>query len=369
MMNFDIPLSEIAIPKLHEGTKEEVLKDLRSLAELNPEQVITRNYYRVQGKYSESTWSRYYGTFHEFKRQAGIILTRQQHNLEKQIAKHASVDHYRKINDERRSYGNKYDKPSGDRFQQVIIISDLHDKHVDPFYMKVLLDTLKRVNPEVICLNGDIFDLPEFSKYLVDPREWDVVGRIKYVHEQILKPIREVCPKAQIDFIEGNHEFRLLKHLADATPALRAVLSDLHGFTISSLLGLDQFNINYIAKGDLGVYTLADSHKEIAKNYKIYFDSFIVSHEGSARDLGFPGVNGHHHKTIIDSLYNEHFGAYNWIQCGAGHKLDATYCHPKWQQGFVIATCDTLKRRTVFDTITFSESFAVVGGVFYQKEP
>ena len=366
-MTSDNPLSEIAIPKLQQGTKEETLADLRSLAESNPEQVITRNYYRINGKYSESTWSRYWGTFHEFKRRAGIILSRQQHSLEKQIAKHASVEHYKELDKHRKNYGNRYDKPNSSRFKQIVIISDLHDINVDPFYMGILLDTLCRVNPDIICLNGDIFDLPEFSKYLVDPREWDVVGRIKFVHEHILKPIREICPDAQIDFIEGNHEFRLLKHLADATPALRAVLSDLHGFTVASLLGLDKFEVNYIAKGDLGVYSLSDMHREIAKNYKVYFDSFIVSHEAGAKNLGFPGVNGHHHKTVVESLYNEHFGSYNWIQCGAGHKLDASYCHPKWQQGFVIATCDTHSRQTVFDTVTFSEEFAVVGGVFYER--
>lgn len=363
----DVPLSEVAIPKLHEGSKEETLADLRAMAEANPEQVISRNYYRVHGKYSESAWSRFWGTFHEFKRQAGIVLSRQQHNLEKHIAKHASVDHYRALNSERRSYGNKYDKPKNGRFKQVVVLGDLHDKNVDPFFMEVLLETLKRIKPDIIVLNGDIFDLAEFSRYTVDPRDWDVVGRIKYSHDNIIKPIREACPDSQIDFIEGNHEYRLLKHLADATPALRAVLSDLHGFTVSSLLGLDKFKINYIAKGDLATYTLADTHKQITKNYKIYYDSFIVCHDNSAKSLGYPGINGHNHKTVVDSMYNEHFGAYNWIQHGCGHKLDAEYCHSKWQQGFVIATCDTLKRKTVFDIVTFAEDFAVVGGVYYDR--
>ena len=51
----ETPLSETAIPKLNDGSKEETLADLRSLAEANPEQVISRNYYRINGKYSEST--------------------------------------------------------------------------------------------------------------------------------------------------------------------------------------------------------------------------------------------------------------------------------------------------------------------------
>lgn len=363
------PLSETIIPKLHEGTAEEVLHDVRALAEANPERVLTRNYYRIHGSYSESVWNRYFGTFLELRRQAGILLTRQQHQLERQIAKHASVDHYRDMNADRNSYGHKYDRPTSKRFKQVVVASDFHDKNVDKFMLEVFLDTLKRVQPDVVCLGGDVLDLPEFSKYFCDPRDFDVVGRIKFAHEHILKPIREACPDAQIDFIEGNHEFRLLKHLADATPALRAVLSDLHGMTISSLLGLDKFQINYIAKGDLAAYTLSDVHKQVAKNYKVYWDCFAVSHESDGKKLGVPGINGHHHKTVIEPQYSHQFGAYNWIQIGCGHKLDAEYCHPKWQHGFCIVTCDTETKQTVFDTITFSENFAVVGGKFYERKP
>lgn len=363
----DVPLSESIIPKLHDCTAAEALEDVRSLAQANPEMAMTRNWYRVHGKYSESAWTRYFGTFHELKRQAGIVLSRQQHNLEKQIAKHASVDHYREMNVERRSYGNKYDKPTDKRFKQAVILSDLHDKNCDIFFLDVIMDTLKRVQPDLVILGGDIFDLPEFGRYGVDPRDWDVVGRIKYAHDNILAPIREICPDAQIEFLEGNHEARLLKHLADATPALRAVLSDLHGMTVSSLLGLDKFQINYVAKGDLSAYTLADHHKQVTKNYKVYWDSFIVGHDSSVANLGYPCLWGHHHKTIIQPAYNEIFGSYSKIQLGCGHKLDAEYCHPKWQLGFCIATCDTMTRQTVFDTVTFSENFAVVGGVYYER--
>lgn len=363
----DVPLSEVAIPKRHDGTIEDVLHDIRAIAEANPERVITRNYYRVHGRYSESTWSQYFGTWAEAKRQAGIVLTRQQHNVEKQIAKHASVDHYREMNVERRSYGDSYDKPNSKRFKQVIVAGDMHDKNVDQFYLDVMLDTCRRVQPDVIVLNGDIFDAPEFGRYTVDPRQWDVVGRIRFVHDNILRPLREYCPKSQIDFVEGNHEFRLCKHLADATPALRVVLSDLHNMTISKLFGLDEFEINYISKGNLSAYTLSDIHREVKKSYKNYWDCFIVHHESEGMSLGMPGINGHHHKTVITPKYSELYGAYSWIQHGCGHKLDAEYCHPKWQLGFVVATADTLTKRTVFDTVTFSENFVVVGGVYYER--
>lgn len=364
----DVPLSEVAIPKLHEGTKAETLHDLRSMAEANPEQVISRNYYRVHGKYSESTWSRYWGSFAEYKRQAGIVLSRQQHHLEKQIAKHASVEHYKAMTAECRSYGSRYDKPTKNKYKQAVFASDLHDKNVDPFYLEVLLDTCKRVQPDVIILGGDVVDAAEFGRFTVDPRDWDVVGRLKFVHENILAPLRKVCPDAQIDLIAGNHEQRLIRHLADATPALRAVLSDLHGFTVSKLLGLDRFEINYIAKGDLAAYTLAETHKEVKKNYKNYWDCFIVHHEPEGAALGMPGISGHHHKASVSSKYSEQYGAYNWVQSAGGHRLDCEYAHAKWQLGFVIATANTETKQTVFDSVVFSENFAVVGGKFYERK-
>lgn len=363
----DVPLSEVAIPKIHEATAQETLDDLRQMAESNPEQVLSRNYYRVHGRYSESTWSQYWGTFSEYKRRAGIVLSRQQHMLEKHIAKHASVEHYRELNTERQSYSNKYSKPTDKRFKQVVVASDMHDKNVDQFYLKVFLDTCARVQPDVICLGGDIFDSPEFGRYAVDPRQWDVVGRIKFVHDNILKPLRQICPDTQIDFLEGNHEFRLCKHLADATPALRAVLSDLHGMTVAKLFGLDEFQVNYISKSDLAAYNLADIHKEVKKSYKNYWDCFLVHHEPEGANLGMPGISGHHHKTHVTPKYSELYGSYSWVQIAGGHKLDCEYTHPKWQLGFAVVTCDTLNKQTVFDVATFSENFAVVGGKFYER--
>ena len=366
---FDTPLSETLIVKLKDGTKEQCVEDLRGIALSNPEMVISRNYYRVNGRYSESVWNGYFGTFDEFKRQAGIILTRQQHQLEKHIAKHASVDHYRKLNIERQDYEAKYIRENTKRFKTIVTASDLHDIEIDPFFLRVFLDTIIRVNPDIVIFDGDIFDLPEFGKYGVDPREWDVVGRIKFVHDEIFRPIREALPDVQIDFIEGNHEARLLRHLGDSTPALKAVLSELHGFTVAKLLGLDEFQINYIAKCDLAAYSKADLNKELGKNYKIYWDCFMAHHFPHAKNMGIPGVNGHHHKHEVWSLFNPVFGAYEWHQMGSGHKRDASYCAgEKWHNGFAIVNIDTLRRGVNFDYIPVTD-FAVSGGKWYYRDP
>ena len=71
------PLSEID-DKLSEGSKEELIADLRRIAEAEPERKITRNYYRIFGAYKDSAWNRHFGKFAEFKRAAKLTLTRHQ---------------------------------------------------------------------------------------------------------------------------------------------------------------------------------------------------------------------------------------------------------------------------------------------------
>ena len=67
----EVPLSETLIQKLANGTLDECVNNLRAIAKANPANDISRNFYRVHGLYSESTWNVYFGTFAEFKRQAG----------------------------------------------------------------------------------------------------------------------------------------------------------------------------------------------------------------------------------------------------------------------------------------------------------
>jgi len=364
----NIPMSEDE-RKFHEDwTAEDCCNELQRIANIDTDKVISRNYFRIHSDISESTWNRYFGTFLEFKRQAGITLTRDQHKLERNIAKHASVDHYRKLNVDRKDWAESYVRDNSTRFKTVLFCSDLHDIEIDRFYLRVLIDTAKRVQPDVISFVGDIFDLAEFGKYGVDPREWDAVGRIKFVHDNILRPMREACPNAQFDLIEGNHENRLMRHMADATPALKAVLSDLHGFTVPKLLGLDEFEMNYIAMADMAAFTKAEQNREIQRNYKVYYDTMLAHHFPHGRNMGLPGVNGHHHKHQVWPMFSPIYGGYEWHQLGAGHMRRASYCDgERWHNGFALGNVDTHTKASNFDYVSVTD-FAVSGGKWYYRD-
>lgn len=364
------PLSEIE-GKYQDGwTKDDCLNELLRVQSLEPERELSRNFFRINSKISDATWTKHFGTFLEFKRQAGIQLTRHQHKVERAIAGHASVDHYRSLSAVKEQLGDVYLRNTDSKWKTVLACSDLHDIDCDPFYLRVLIDTAKRVQPDVICFTGDVFDLPEFSRYTVDPREWDAVGRIKFVHEHIFAPVREACPDAQIDLIAGNHSHRLFQHLADATPALRSLLSDLHGMTLQKLLGLDAYQINLVSKDDLAARNQTDIKKEVAKNYRIYWNCLLAHHFPHAKKMGLPGWNGHHHQHKVESLYSPVFGSYEWHQLGAGHVRRASYCEgEKWSNGFALVNCNSESRSTQFDYVTVGDEFSVSAGKWYYREP
>ena len=359
------PLSEDSSKaKLNYG-KEDCINELRLMAEANPEQVITRNFFRNKSQISESTWNRYFGTFAEFKKQANITLSRHAQALEKNIAKHASRDKQRKANEIKFSYEEKYLVPDKRRWQSIVVGSDMHDLECDAFYREMFIEACERVQPEKVVLNGDIFDLTEFSRFTHDPREYKPVERIKWVHE-LLADIRNAVANTEITLVEGNHEFRLLRHLTESTPALVTVLSDLHSFTIPKLLGLDEYGVNYIARMDLSAFSEKDIKSELRKNYFIAHNCCLFHHFPEGFSMGYAGVNGHHHKHLVRSAYSPLFGTYEWHQLGSGHKREASYCSgEKWANGFCIIHIDTVAKKCFFEYIDTTNGFCMLGGKFY----
>lgn len=361
-----IPLSQDE-SKIQTATREEIIAEILRVVEQDTTKVVTRNHFRNESRYAESAWISHFGTWEQAKREANVTLSRHAHRLGLHIAKHASVDKLREMNAEKRDYEGKYLRPSSRRFQTLIHATDLHDKECDPFALRILLETIERVKPEKIILGGDLFDLPEFGKYGVDPREWDVIGRIKAAHA-ILAAIRERAPDTELTLVEGNHEARLLKHLAEETPAMRVVLSDLHGFTVPKLLGLDAFEVNYVARLDLATFTERDMKEELNRNYYIAWDAYLVHHFPHGQKMGYPGAHGHHHRYEARQFYSPQFGPFQWLQLGALHRRMASYCAGEaWGMGFNIAHVDTTSKRSTNEYITVGDH-AMVGGRFYMRE-
>jgi len=352
------------------ATKEQLISDIRRVQEQFPDKFITRRYYRAYGKYSDGTWDKFFGTMEEFRGAAGLQLNRHQRKLERDIAKHNALDVFRDFYDVQIApWAGKYEKVSKPgRIKTLVIGSDFHDIEADSFVLSVFIDTCKRIQPDIIVLNGDVWDLYEFSRYDKDPRKLRLKERFEFVRDEILRPLRAACPNAQVDLIVGNHEQRLMKHMAAATPHM-STLQELHGITFAKLLMLDQYEINLVSKMDLAAYQPKEIREEIRKNYKKYFDTIVVNHEGD-EDYAMSSISGHTHKPKMLTKANEAMGPIWNLTTGCICVVDADYHQQKInaQQSFAIIHVDTEKHQAVPEHVMFTDYFAIVGGQYYFRK-
>ena len=356
-----------------DATKQACIEDLRRVQKAEPNKFITRNFYRIHGKFSEKTWNRYFGTMEEFRSQAQLQLSRTQRHLEKHIAKHAALDESRKFfRLEIEPWVGKYAKY--DRYQpdgsmkKIVFGADLHDIDADLFTLEVFIDTCKVEQPDIISLVGDIFDLYEFSRFDRDPRKINLRARMEFVRERLFKRLRKACPNAQIDFVLGNHEHRLLKHMASRTENM-AALMELMGIGLAQLLGLDLFQINLVSKGNTTAFKINEIKDEMAKNWKTYFNSIVANHTGY-EGFGLTTVSAHTHTPRMETEALLGRGPINKITMGCMCGLDADYTERKtnWQNGFAIAYVDPIHERVQVNNILFTEPFVNVNGRFYHRD-
>ncbi len=365
-----VPMSDEVREYREDWTAQDCIKHLRAIVDrLSAEEGyrvhITRNKFRNESSISDSTWNRYFGSFSEYRRQADLELSRHAHGIERAIGKHASKDEMQRVTDMKRSYAGKYERPdNGRRFKTILIGTDFHGKKCDPFVRRMFEEANRRIQPDVINMNGDFFDLADFSKYTSDPREFDVMGEILWNHD-LLETLREDNPDAQIDFIEGNHEYRLFRHLGEQTPALKVLLCDLHGMDIPKLLGLDRYEVNFTGQASLKAFTEADVKKELSRNFKLYWDCLLSCHYPERRKLRIPGWGGHHHKHEVWPFFNPFFGACEFHQMGGGQRRRADFMDGEiWQNGIMVVHCDTQTRHSVFEYIPIQDH-CVLGGEYY----
>ncbi|MEI6478570.1 MAG: hypothetical protein WCO52_06300 [bacterium] len=354
------------------ASTEDLIADLRRVQERNSGAYITRRFYRKYGTYSDSTWDSKFGTFAEFRRQARLELSRGQSQLEKQVAKHASLDIRRGFMEEEvLPWNGRFSHDHTGRWQTMIVASDFHDKETDPFALEVFLETCKRIQPSIICLAGDVYDHYEFSRFDKDPRGWDAAGRLHWVKNNIFKPLRSVCPHSQVDLLAGNHEHHLLRHMAERTPEMRTILSDFMGLSFADLLGLRAFEINLVCQHDLSAFKVSDIRSQMAKNRKTYFNCLTIDHYPDTKfTFGTNWVAGHTHKPGLLTHCNEVIGSVWGVTNGCMAKVDNSYTdRNRNQNGFSIIHIDTKNKMAQVEPVVFSDGFVIVSGVRYERLP
>jgi hypothetical protein len=205
------------------NTAQEIIDDIKQVAEDFDSVSVTRDFYRNHGKYPEGIVRKYFATHQELLIAAGLKKTREGRKVEgeRRVKEEAAwLQEY--ADKEILPYHNKYwkDRKPNKKVKTVIVASDFHCTEADPFSVRVFLDTCRLMQPDDIVLNGDILDFYGFSSFSKDSRRIDWAASKRWL-DKLLSTLREICPKSNIIWIIGNHCLRLFRWHADSLQELR----------------------------------------------------------------------------------------------------------------------------------------------------
>ena len=94
----------------------------------------------------------------------------------------------------------------------ILLISDIHIPYHDLDAIKVAFDYGKKEKVNTVFINGDLIDFYQLSQFEKDPRKRRVREEFEAA-KQFLQALRKAFPKAEIYWLEGNHDIRYQKWL------------------------------------------------------------------------------------------------------------------------------------------------------------
>lgn len=99
-----------------------------------------------------------------------------------------------------------------------VLLSDIHFPFHDPTALRLALQVVALVRPDLVILNGDTQDFYGVSRFFKEPERrvgfrYEIYA-IRKLKQLLFQRLREAAPGARLIEIEGNHEYRLTTWLA-----------------------------------------------------------------------------------------------------------------------------------------------------------
>lgn len=209
------------------------------------------------------------------------------------------------------------------RIYTEVFASDIHFPFEDKAAFRLLLQYLRKLNPSIVWLGGDILDMYRVSHWEKDPKRKETLQEEIDYGFQRLQEIRVAAPNSRIYFREGNHETRLIRYLNSRARELRS----LRALELDSLLNLKDLNIEWVD---------SNTKKKIGGLYHIHGNEVGGRHPNQKYSrLGVSVIYGHHHERAVfyHRLYTGEINEVWANPCLCDLSPDYDH-HPNWNQGF-----------------------------------
>lgn len=207
-----------------------------------------------------------------------------------------------------------------------VALSDIHFPHEDPQAIKLVEQFLRDFHPDELYLNGDIWDMPQISKYAVRRtellRSTDIQDDLDHGIEGVARLIDAAAPRKTCLAL-GNHEERWETYLGSQAKAI-AGLRCLDFDKLFQLQGIDwkKYGEGFWLNDRLFLY----------HGFNIGVNWTDKEREGA----GASTITGHKHQQRV-TYHRDRSRTYKNIGQGCLCKLNVPYLRtpPNWQQGFV----------------------------------
>ena len=223
------------------------------------------------------------------------------------------------------------------KFRKYIVVNDFHLPFVDEIALDLFKEFLKEEKPNRLIIAGDLIDCQEISTFNKIPKGGNELQKNFDQAKNLLAEFRNLIGRnAKIDFIEGNHDFRIKKYLIMRAPELVG----LRALRIEKLLGLEKLKINF--------YPVKEEANKFQDNYirieNIYVGHFDTARKGSGMtarsllaDKGVSVIQAHNHRMALITQRQMDGKLLVAVENGCLCSLNPTYiANPDWQLGWSV---------------------------------
>lgn len=230
--------------------------------------------------------------------------------------------------------------------RRLVFVSDTQAPYHLPQAVALAAAFIKDYKPDTLVLGGDIIDFVSISRFTKVGRftPVNVADEITICEEEVVKPLCAAHPKADVYWIEGNHEFRLTSYVAAMAKPLEGLID------VVDALGCKRNDITYIrSKAGNGILRLTP-------HLTLMHGDAHGANPAQKQYLGWGGslIMGHAHK---ESTWRSKKG------CGSDHVALAAGClcqDPDWRdidsytRGFVAGWYDDVDGSFGLDHVRIS---------------
>lgn len=240
--------------------------------------------------------------------------------------------------------------------ESLISFSDWHVPYANDALVESALRMIRKLKPDNVLINGDLWDFFELSRFCVDTERQDQVQSDIDQGNVLQARIRKAAPNARLIFNEGNHENRILSYLLKNAPALKSIRS------------LDRQELFDYKKNEVQWFSGAGFR--IRPHFLLKHGTIVRGEAGATAKAehttsGLSGISGHTHR--LAPYVKEGYEKRVWWEQGCMCQLECDYVvgRPNWTNGGVVAQFSTSTSSFLVEPIQAQNDKLVYGGVGY----